>query len=152
VKFIKKNKFIVIVICIVLIILLTSFYSVARLLFPDLGTPIYGDRLENIDKMILTNDKKISIINNIKLNDIVEEASLDIKGILINIVVSVKEGTDVSAAKNIGTKVLTQFTTEEKEFYDIQFFITQNTEEENTLYPLIGYKNKLSPTFVWTGK
>jgi len=150
VKLIKKNKFMIVVICVVLIILLTSFYSIVRLLFPNLGAPVYGNRLENIENRIISTDKQKEIVGNLKLNDIVADANIDIRGLLINIMVDVKDGTDVTIAKNIGAKVLNEFSNEKKEFYDIQIFITKEADEENTLYPIIGYKNKLSPNFVWT--
>ncbi len=149
-KLIKKNKFMIVVICVVLIILLTSFYSIVRLLFPNLGAPVYGNRLENIENRIISTDKQKEIVGNLKLNDIVADANIDIRGLLINIMVDVKDGTDVTIAKNIGAKVLNEFSNEKKEFYDIQIFITKEADEENTLYPIIGYKNKLSPNFVWT--
>ncbi len=150
--FLKKNKFIIIVICIAALILLTSFYSIARLLFPESGNPVYGNRLDNINKVTIKHDRQIDIANNLKKNNNVNGASIDIRGTLINIIIDVKEKVDVNTAKNLGTKTLTEFTADELGFYDIQVFLTQETAKEDSLYPLIGYKHKLSPALVWSGK
>ena len=57
-KYIKKNKLALIIIIIAITILLSSFYSVARLLFPNMGKPVYGNRITNIEKHQINNDRK----------------------------------------------------------------------------------------------
>lgn len=151
-KLIQKNKFKIIIICIVSLILITSSYSIIRLLFPNLNTPIYGNRTKGIEKVRINDTKKTTITNNLKGVSGVKKASINIGGTLIRIIIDVNSSVDVNAAKNIGVKALTEFTTEEKDFYDIQVYITQNDNSNNNLFPIIGYKQKYSSNLVWTGK
>lgn len=151
-KFIKKNKFKIVIICIVSIILLTSSYSIARLLFPNLNTPIYGNRTEGIEKVKIDDKKKADIVSNIKKDDNVAGVSMNIGGTLIDIIIDVESTVDVDTAKNVGVEVLNELTTKEKDFYDIQVFITQKGNSSNNLFPIIGYKHKYSSNLVWTGK
>jgi hypothetical protein len=52
--------------------------------------------------------------------------------------------------KSISNDILAKFTTEQKAFYDIQYFLTQSEVKNNTIYPVIGYKNKLSNEIIWS--
>ena len=52
-------------------------------------------------------------------------------------------------AKEAASKVLDKLSKEEKEYYDVQVFLTQE-QEESKAYPYIGYKSKTAKGFVWT--
>lgn len=151
-RLIKRNKVLLVAIIAILLILFASFYSMGRLLFPNLGTPIYGKRIIGIEKVKIDNDRKADLIDKIKTNTNVDSVAIDVRGRLINFIIDVKENIEVNDAKNIGVKALNELAIAEKDYYDIQFFITQKAVEDNTLYPLLGYKNKISTTVVWTEK
>lgn len=151
-KYIKKNKLALIIIIIAITILLSSFYSVARLLFPNMGKPVYGNRITNIEKHQINNDRKTAIINTLETYDKVNDADMNITGTIIKLFIDVKPGVDPNDAKNIGIKILNDFTDDEKGYYDIQIYISQETDPDNASYPIIGYKNKISSNLVWTGK
>jgi hypothetical protein len=61
----------------------------------------------------------------------------------------VKEGVSVEDAKKIADGTLSSFTEEQKEYYDIQIILTQDTVKD-TSYPYIGYKHKTSKGLFWT--
>jgi hypothetical protein len=151
-KYIKKNKLALIIIIIAITILLSSFYSVARLLFPNMGKPVYGNRITNIEKHQINNDRKTAIINTLETYDKVNDADMNITGTIIKLFIDVKPGVDPNDAKNIGIKILNDFTDDEKGYYDIQIYISQETDPDSASYPIIGYKNKISSNLVWTGK
>jgi preprotein translocase subunit SecF len=150
-KFIKKNKFIFIISIIIVVIFLLSTISIINIFFPNLGVPLYGNRLANINDVKISKNRQTDIANNILKTEKVDKVSVDIRGNLINFIINCKNNVDVIGAKNIAIKVLDEFSTEEKDFYDIQFFMT-NTTQDSDLFPVIGYKNKISSTIVWSRK
>ena len=153
-KYIKKNKFMIIIVCIIILLLILSSSSIIKLFFPNLGVPIYGDRLDIIEEVKISSNRKSEIGNALMLNDFIKSAKVNVSGAIINIIIDVKEGVDLIEAKNIGVKALLELSEDEKKVYDIQLFITQKevTDEDDMLFPLIGYKNRLSTGVVWTGK
>ena len=149
-KFIKKNKFIFILSLIIIAIFLLTTVSVFNIFFPNLGVPIYGHRLDDIKDVKISENRQTDIANNLLKSNNVNKASVDIRGNLINVLINFGKNPDVNAAKNVAVKVIDEFSTKEKEVYDIQFFIT--SDDQNNNFPVIGYKNKISSTIVWSRK
>lgn len=153
-EFIKKYKFLIIIICIGILLLILSSSSIIKLFFPNLGVPIYGDRLDNIEDVKISSSRRSEIANTLMLNDSINNAKVNVSGAIINIIIDVKEGIDITEAKNMGLKALMELSDDEKKVYDIQLFITQKeeTDEDDILFPIIGYKNRLNTNIVWSGK
>jgi hypothetical protein len=147
-KFIKKyRKVITVSICVV--ILLVIFLSIKAILYPDNNRSIYGNRLAGIDKVPINENLKKDINTYLKDTSKVKTSSIDIRGKVINIIVDINKDVTVDSIEGILNEVLTKFTSEQKAFYDLQFFATQNEVSNNSLFPVIGYKNKNTETIVW---
>ncbi len=137
-KFISKYK-IYIVLAILFLFCLFLFITFYKYMNPsDLNT-VYGSRLDGIENVVISDDKKDEIIKFIKDNEDVSSASIDIQGKIINISIKIgnKENT-IDIMKEKCSLIVNKFSKEEIEFYDFQFFI----KNEDANYNLIGYKNK----------
>ena len=137
-KFISKYK-IYIVLAILFLFCLFLFITFYKYMNPsDLNT-VYGSRLDGIENVIISDDKKDEIIKFIKDNEDVSSASIDIQGKIINISIKIgnKENT-IDIMKEKCSLIVNKFSKGEIEFYDFQFFI----KNEDANYNLIGYKNK----------
>ncbi len=137
-KFISKYK-IYIVLAILFLFCLFLFITFYKYMNPsDLNT-VYGSRLDGIENVIISDEKKDEIIKFIKDNEDVSSASIDIQGKIINISIKIgnKENT-IDIMKEKCSLIVNKFSKEEIEFYDFQFFI----KNEDANYNLIGYKNK----------
>ena len=143
----KQNKFTTVVFCIFLGLFLIG-WLIFGLVMPKTGKPIYGNRLDGIEKVQVTNDQTNDLVKNLKDNDIVVSASTHISGRIINVIVKTKEGTSVKISKTLKTTVLEAFKEDQKSFYDIQLFIT-NEKSNAKGYPVIGYKNSTDKNFVF---
>lgn len=141
----KKNKKVVMIIGIIVIILL-GLFLVKILIFPTLGKNRYGNRLDGIEQVSISKDSMTKMEEELEKESEIESVSTDVKGKIVNIMMEVKAGTKVEDAKKIADKTLEYFKKEEKEFYDIQVFLTSSDEN----YPYIGYKHKTSKGFMWT--
>ena len=137
-KFISKYK-IYIVLAILFLFCLFLFITFYKYMNPsDLNT-VYGSRLDGIENVVISDEKKDEIIKFIKDNEDVSSASIDIQGKIINISIKIgnKENT-IDIMKEKCSEIVNKFSKEEIEFYDFQFFI----KNEDANYNLIGYKNK----------
>lgn len=139
-NFIYKYR-IVIALVFLLIIGVFGFITVKQYLYPDDKLTVYGNRLDGIDKVKITDEKKNEIIKMIKEKAGIKDAKIDIQGKIINVSItaSEKENTKEEMQK-LCTEILLKFSSEEIKFYDFQFFI----KNEDLNYNMIGYKNKIS--------
>lgn len=143
----KKNKFTTIVFFIFLVLFIIG-WIVFGLVMPKTGKPVYGNRLDGIEKVQVTDTETNDLIKALKEKDYVTTASTHISGKIINVLVEVEEGTSKSKAKSLQDEVLKAFTDDQKNFYDIQLFIT-NENKDAKGYPMIGYKNSTDKNFVF---
>lgn len=146
-KELKENKFTTIVFLIFLGLFLIGAL-IFGLVMPKTGKPIYGNRLDGIEKVEVTKDQTNELVKNLKDKDYVTSASTHISGKIINVLIETKEGTSIKKAKTLKTIVLKAFEEDQKKFYDIQLFIT-NENKDAKGYPLIGYKNSSEKNFVF---
>ncbi|NLL44243.1 MAG: hypothetical protein GX247_01065 [Mollicutes bacterium] len=147
-EFIKKHKFKLIGLFILVILMLFAFLGIKELIYPNNRISLYGNRLEGIEDVKISDKKLKESKEELLKNKNVEKVSTDIKGRIINYIIEVKPDTDLVTSKSLATKLLEFFSDKEKEYYDFQVFLVTN-EEDNELYPMIGYKHKTSVGFVW---
>ena len=146
-SFIRKNKFVIIAIAVFLILVIIAF-QVVNMFFPEEGKALYGDRLEGIEEVELS-DKKISSMSSAIEDDAaVKEASVSVAGKIVEVIITVQDDTTVDTAKGLNAIVLEQLEDDEKGFYDIQIFVKKDTDAAD--FPIIGYKHHAKDSFSWT--
>lgn len=150
--FMKKHKFKLIGIFVFLLLMIFAFLGITELVYPDMSKDLYGNRLEDIDKVRINQDKLDKIKLNLQATGKVNKVVSDIKGRIINFIIDIKPDTDLITSKSFGDKLLEDFTEEEKDYYDFQIYVIDSTSKESELYPMIGYKHKTSLSFKWTNK
>lgn len=146
-SFIRKNKFIILAIAIFLILVILAFKLVSIFL-PAEGTALYGERLDGIEEVKISNSKLTKIEDSLKADGAVKKAEVDVAGKIIEVIITVKDDTSVDTAKGLNTKVLESLTEKEKRFYDVQIFVKKDTDAAD--FPIIGYKHHAKDTFSWT--
>ena len=144
-KTIKNNMGIFIPLGIILVLLITGLIII-RTFFPS-GN-VYGNRLKGIDKVPFSKKEIAKIEKELKDKENVEKVKIDIKGRLINIIITVDD-ISLGDMKDYCSDKLDLFDKEEKEYYDIQFYLI-NKDEKKEDYPAIGYKNKSSDNIKWS--
>lgn len=143
-KFMKKNKTIVIVgiICLVLFILMA--FAVYRMFYPSSGS-VYGDRLDNapeIDNAVIEQIK-----SKIMDSNLVEEVKYETNVAVMKFFISVKDSTKLADVQKLGDIILDTLSTKVTSFYDIEIYLTNKNNEQ---YPSIGYHSKSASSFSWT--
>ena len=126
---------IVSIVCIILIASAFVYYFIEQT-----RTDVYGKRLYGIESVKISDDKQKEIEGKIKENEKISKVTFDLKGKIIYLTIELKEGT-TEDAQAIAIKSLEYLSTEEKEFYDINFIFTNTAEDDNAkFFPLMGYK------------
>lgn len=144
-KFLKKNISIIVAI-VVFVLVVTGLLYFKEVFSADDATAIYGSRLEGREKIEITNER----INQVKktTKDLSKETTVRIAGRIIEIIVDVKDEVSLKDAKALGTPIVSTFTEEEREYYDIQIFLTSEKDKDH--FPAIGYKHHTKDGLTWT--
>lgn len=144
-KFIVNNR---IYIVLLLFILFGAFVFVTMKAYldPEDASLVYGNRLNGIENVKITDEREKEVIDFIKEDENITDASISIQGKIINIIIKVKDKKNtIEKMEEKGIEIIKKFSEEEIKFYDFQFFI--KNEEAN--YNLIGYKNKKNEEISW---
>lgn len=144
-NFFKRNKGTLIAIAIFLILLIVAV-QVFNMFLGNGEKTLYGNRLDGREAVRITTKEMSSIKKSLK--DDVKIITVDEQGRILNVVITVKEDTDLDGAKNLATRVLEQLKDKQKEYYDIQVFIDKDAKTDN--FPIIGYKHHTKDNFTWT--
>lgn len=147
-KVLKNNKYTTVGIIIFILLVILGF-AVYRFLFPNIGSPVYGNRLDGIEAVEFTKDQNEEIEAAIKEKEFVNSVSCYVKGKIYNVVVEVKEATSANDAKGLTAVVLEKIEERQRKYFDIQVFFS-NENEEAAGYPIIGYLNKGSEAFFYS--
>lgn len=146
-NFIKNNKVTVVafIICVIFVVLV---FAIKLTFFPNEGTAIYGDRLDGIEKVEITDKQQKDIIKSLEDKDEVKKVSCDIKGRTLNVLITVNDDVELDPAKALTSSVIDNLKKDQTSFYDIQVFISKDNDD--TRFPIIGYKHQDKDEFSWT--
>ena len=147
-KYIKKNKLTVFIIIIFAIMVIVGGY-LYNMLFANGRSGIYGNRLDGIEEVEITKKQYKEIKTKLKENENVVEVSTDLKGKIVNIIITVKDELEKDAAKTIASSSLEVFDKEQLKYYDIQIFVKKDNEALND-FPIIGYKQNGKEGLTWS--
>lgn len=148
-KYVKEHKVESILLLIILSLLLVFFGIFLFLWYGGTGD-LYGNRLNGIENVPISDGYLNDIEKELKKEEIVVKTSSNLKGRLINFLITVKDETNIDEAKEISEIVINGFEEDELDFYDIQIFLLDSGSNEESNYPYIGYKHKSSDKFVWS--
>lgn len=145
-KWIKKNKFMIIAIIFFIVISVVG-YKALMIFFPSTNSAIYGDRLDG--KINVKKEVYDGIKTRISGQEFVKDVSVREKGRTVNIVVTIMDSTSKDAAKGLTNLVLEGFNESQIGYYDFQVYIKKEDKNEND-FPIIAYKQHNSAEFVWS--
>lgn len=149
--YINKHKGISIVVglsLILLIIMLVIFVS----LFLGSGENKYGNRLDGIEEVKLSNSFLQQIEDKLKEDESIVNANVRLQGKIVYIVFEVNSDIAVDTAKLIASNTIENFSSEELAFYDISYLIkwTKIVEEEEKIEAIAGTKHHLKEKITWS--
>lgn len=134
---------IIIVICagVILAVLIKNFFGT--------GADKYGDRLDGIDKVKISEEKQKEIEEKLEEKDKISDVGVSIYGKIIYISFKFEDGISLAEAKTQAVSSLDEFSEEEKAFYDFQFSLKQDKTEKNDGFNIMGAKNVNGTKVAW---
>ena len=147
----KKNKNTIIVVLVVFVVLAITGFSLYLFLFSGMGGSPYGNRLDGIENVPITNETIEQANNLFESVEGVNKSTYTLNGKISYFVVMVDVGTNPETVKKVEDDFLELFTEEQIAFYDFQILIDDG-QEESDLYPVMGSKSVNNEAFTWVGK
>ena len=142
-KFIRRNRSIIISVVVFFILILLCL-QVKNILFPNDGLAVYGNRLEGKVAVRKNLNKKMKEL----LPEGVTKVSVRESGRILNVTITVTDTITRDTAKSFATQSLAALSEEEANYYDVQFFLVKNAEASD--FPIIGYKIPKAEAITWT--
>ncbi|MBE6153002.1 MAG: hypothetical protein E7166_02070 [Firmicutes bacterium] len=143
-----KNNKITILFITVIIVMISVLAALVFPLYSSRGGSVYGKRLDGIKDVKIENSLSNNIKDAYKNTEKVKKVTTDLKGKIYNILVYVNDGVDLNEFVDFSNGILSNFEEEQLKFYDIQFFLISDSDENKKT--IIGYKNKDSESISWT--
>jgi len=147
-SFYKRNRVYSILMIISITCIIAILVGVIVYFLGQTSKDKYGNRLEGIENVKISDSKIKEIEDNIKNSEKVKEVEVDIRGKLIYIVITLNEGTH-SDAESISQTSLETFGEEIRAFYDIQYIVDNNGKSEES-FPIMGYIKSENSVIKWT--
>ena len=118
-SFCKKNKYtIIVVVCFIIFVIL--LVQVKNIFFPNVGSAIYGSRLDGIEAVAIKAQKQEAIENAIQEDAAVSKVNVFVKGRILNVLVTLNDDASKDAGKALTSKILDNLEEEQKKYFDIQ--------------------------------
>lgn len=123
--YIKKHKLTAFII-LVFIVVVGFGYFVYNMFIGSSGMPVYGNRLDGIEDVPITEEQYTKIVEELCKESIVLEVNKPtLRGKILSVIITIGDSTANAAAKKLADKVSAQLTEEQNNFYDIEVFITK---------------------------
>lgn len=149
-KMYNKHKFLFVscLIAFVLFIIILLFFIT---LLMEGSSNKYGSRLEGIEDVKISNDMLDTITDEIISKEEINDCKIRIQGKIINVIITFNSDVNVSKAKEVAESTLSSFSSEQLEFYNVEYFLTREENgEEDTPYVITGNKHPLVNHIGWT--
>lgn len=125
---------------------IAGYFTYIIFLTDDVGVR-YGNRLDNIESYPVNETEIVSRMNT---HEHVREASVNVTGRIINIIVYTEAVPTMRMSNSIGALAIQAVSEDNRSFYDIQLFIAQLGFDINNTQPIIGYMKAGNDEFGWT--
>ena len=125
-NYIRKHKLTSFVI-LVYIVVVAFAYFLYKMFIGSSGLPVYGDRLDGIENVPISEEQKDKIVEEMKKSNFVLDVTRPyLKGKILKVVITVSDSAQLQASKELAPKILDILDNDQKAFYDIEFFINKD--------------------------
>lgn len=145
-KWINKNKGLAILLLLTIIFVIILLIIFIELLIGGSSNK-YGNRLDGIDKVKISNETYESVKKEVEDTELVEKVETRLQGKIVYTTIELKDGITVEKAKEIATNTLDNYSEDELKYYDFSFFLKWKGEEKDTV--ITGNKHHNLDSITW---
>lgn len=148
-KFLKEHRIFTMLMAIVVVCLVLIITVLVNVFYMGNGSNKYGNRLEGVENVQISDSRQSDFENNIANNEKVKKVDIRVQGKIVYITMQIEPGIKIEEAKSIALKTLDEFSDEEKSFYDFNFTLKQNSTENSDGFLISGARNKNGTGLIW---
>lgn len=145
-KWINKNKGLAILLLLTIIFVIILLIIFIELLIGGSSNK-YGNRLDGIDKVKISNETYESVKKEVEDTELVEKVETRLQGKIVYTTIELKDGITVEKAKEITANTLDNYSEDELKYYDFSFFLKWKGEEKDTV--ITGNKHHNLDSITW---
>lgn len=145
-KWINKNKGFAIICALALILFIIMVVIFVRLLVGGSSNK-YGNRLDGIDKVKISNEVYESVKEEVKDIEGVNDVSVRLQGKIVYTTIELSDSISADKAKEIAKNTLDNYTEDELKYYDFSFFLKWKGEESDKV--ITGNKHHNLEDITW---
>lgn len=145
-KWINKNKGLAILLLLTIIFVIILLIIFIELLIGGSSNK-YGNRLDGIDKVKISNETYESVKKEVEDTELVEKVETRLQGKIVYTTIELKDGITVEKAKEIATNTLDNYSEDKLKYYDFSFFLKWKGEEKDTV--ITGNKHHNLDSITW---
>lgn len=146
IKWMKKNIGLTIILSLTLILFIILTVILISLLTGG-SSNTYGNRLEGIEEVKISNDTYEGVKTELSETELVEESSIRLQGKIVYTTIVLNSDVSVDKAKELASNTLDNYSEEELSFYDFSFFLKWKGEEEDKV--ITGNKHHKLGAIAW---
>lgn len=135
--------FIVVIICLLIMLTVCINY------FFGTSKSNYGDRLEGIQEVQISDDLKNEFISKMKEDELVDDIHFTVKGKIIYITLSFKPNVTLVEAQSKALSSLMIFEQKYLDFYDFHYTLKSEKTDTSAGFLIMGSKNVNGSGLVW---
>ena len=125
-NYIKKHKLTSFVI-LVYIVVVAFAYFIYKLFVGSSGLPVYGDRLDGIENVPITEEQIDKIVEELSKNESILKITRPyLNGKILKVIVTVSDGAVLQPLKELDSKIYNTLDADQKAFYDVEYFISKD--------------------------
>ena len=148
-KFYKENRVICILGIITVICIIVSTALLFKYFYFGNGQTKYGDRLDEIENLKITDDFKKDFVAKIKENKLIKDAEILVTGKIIYITLKFNDNVSLVEAQSIALSTVEEFSDEEKAVYDLSYTLIEEASENNEGFTIMGAMNAGRTKIEW---
>jgi hypothetical protein len=124
-RFLKKHKLTTFIIVIYIAAIIIAYF-LYKIFMGSNGLPVYGDRLDGIESVPITDEQKTSLKDKLLTNEkVINVREPHLSGRTYNITIIVADNMGLDEAKGLANFVTESLTPEQNAFYDVQVFVNK---------------------------
>jgi hypothetical protein len=142
------NKAIGLMICIIVVCVGISTALLLKYFYFGVDSK-YGDRLDGIEEVLITDDRIEKLDEMIREDSTIEDSQILVTGKIIYIRMAFNKSGTLTDGQNLAVKVLNEFSDKEKDFYDFQFTLVQSESDDTDGFLIMGSMNANGTKLEW---
>ncbi len=127
--------------CIILGVFINYFFGTSK--------SNYGDRLDGINEVQVTDENKNSFLTTMKNDELIHDATIKTSGKIIYISLTFNEGVSLVEAQSKALASLMAFEQNIQDFYDFHYTLKEDATENSDGFLIMGAKNVNGSGLVW---